>query len=270
MSDTAPALADLRGVWFRSLLLDAAGVRDTTTSVTWVQGPTRYADLRQPADRSQPRGITGLADLSASQLLDLTAQEAFAGRLRRLDDAYHWDRSFDFAPVALPDSGRLHRQGPALIEEGLHTPYVEHWHPAPESGPPHAAVDLTDAEDGRAGLLVRTGSWFCYVRDRAVPVPAGAPLADLVRGAADLSQARLLVDLEVSLGRIATGRWTVRRSTLPHRVGADLAPRLILSERLSVADTGPGGTPRTRVFTVTTGEGALFALTAHAPKGVHS
>jgi hypothetical protein len=95
------------------------------------------------------------------------------------------------------------------VEEGLHVPYAEHWYPVPQTGLPGAAVDLADPADGRAGMRVRAGGWFADVRDRSGPVPAGTPLADLVREAGDLTRARALVDFEVSLGHIAGGSWTV-------------------------------------------------------------
>ncbi|WP_217236634.1 hypothetical protein [Streptomyces sp. AC555_RSS877] len=260
MPGTSPALADLAGLWRRSLLVDERG-RDTTSSVTWVQGPARYADLRQPAGLSPPRGTGSLADLSFEQLLDLAGQEAFAGRLRHAEGAFHWGRTIDYQPpAALPDAGRLEWHGPVLVEKGLHAPYVEHWHPAEEAGGSCAAAELVGPRSGRAGLLVRAGSWFGYARGRSEPLPAHASLAELVAGAGHLGRARELLDCEVSLGRITGDRWIVERSTLPHREGRSLAPALAGGAELSVSDTGPGGTAYQLRWEISAAEGPLHVL----------
>jgi hypothetical protein len=265
LPDTSPALADLAGVWRRSLLVDGDGRRDTTSTVTWVQGPGRYADLRQPAGRSRPRGTGSLDDLSFEQLLGLAEQEAFAGRLRHADGAFHWGRTVDHRPPAsLPDAGRLEWRGPVLVEEGLYAPYVEHWHPAGDAGGPCAAAELADPRSGRTGLLVRAGSWFGYARDRSEPLPAHASLTDLVAGAADAGRARELLDCEISLGRITGDHWIIERSTLPHREGRTLAPALTGGDGdgLSVSDTGRGGTAYPRRWEIAAAEGALHLLAA--------
>ncbi|MFF1836304.1 hypothetical protein ACFVXE_19145 [Streptomyces sp. NPDC058231] len=258
-SAVPPSVPELTGVWHRSLLVDADGHRDTTTVVTWVQGPARYADLRQPAECRRHLGGGALSGLRFEELLALTRQEAFAGRLRRRSDVFHWARSLDFGPVTLPDAGRLRREGAVLVETGVHVPYLEHWRPGRTTGP-SAACELLDRETGCAGLLIRAGDWFAQVRDRAEPVPAGTPLEELVRGAADLGRARALLDFELSLGRIDRGRWTVERSTLPHRVGAVLAPALDGCAGLLMSDARPDGTPYTREFEITAAEGLLAAL----------
>ncbi|WP_329114681.1 hypothetical protein [Streptomyces sp. NBC_01465] len=264
MSDSPVSLSRLPGVWHRSLLVGADGVRDTTTTVTWVQGPARYADLRQPAGHPARSGAASLAALGFPDLIALTRQEAFAGRLRKRGDVFHWARLLDFGPVSLPDAGRLRHEDGVLVETGEHVPYVEHWQPE-RTGGPFAALELLDPATGSAGLLVRAGSWFGYVRDRAEPVPADAPLEDLVRGADGLERARGLVDFELSLGRIADGRWTIARSTLPHRTGARLAPALDGCSGLRVSDTDHDASPYTRTFEITAAEGPLDALHSPAP-----
>ncbi|MET8325362.1 hypothetical protein [Streptomyces sp. NPDC005181] len=110
-----PSVPELTGVWHPSLLVGADGRRDTTTAVTWVQGPARYADLRQPANHPRHRGVTSLCGLRFDELLALTRQEAFAGRLRQRSAVFHWARALDFGPVGLPDAGRLRREGAVLV-----------------------------------------------------------------------------------------------------------------------------------------------------------
>jgi hypothetical protein len=260
MTRTSPALADLTGCWRRSLLVDGDGTRDTTSAVTWLQGPTRCADLRQPAGRPRPRGTGSLDDLSYEQLLELAVQEAFAGRLRLVAGAFHWERAIDFAPALLPDAGLLTWHGPVLVEEGLHAPYIEHWHRCAGAGPRRAAVELKDPGSSRVGLLVRSGSWFGYARGRAESLPSGSPLAELVSGAPHIGRAREILDCEVSFGRVTGDRWIIERSTLPHREGRPLAPALVGTCGLRVADTCPGGAGYVRRWEITAAEGPVDAL----------
>ncbi len=75
-------------------------------------------------------------------------------------------------------------------------------------------------------MLLRVGAHFGYVRGRVAgnsPAP-GVTLRDAV-ARADLEAARALMDLEISLGTVEDGRWVINRSTLPFRVGDDLAAR---------------------------------------------
>ncbi|PAZ15518.1 hypothetical protein CLM62_11955 [Streptomyces sp. SA15] len=260
MTRTSPDLLELPGVWHRSLLVNGDGTRDVTSTVTWVQGATRYADLRQTADRPHPRGSRSLGDLTFGQLLDLARQEGFAGQLHHVDSAFHWKRGIDFAPTSVPDAGLLTWRGPMLVEKGLHAPYIEHWRPDTDAVTPCAAVELTDPQSGSVALLVRTGSWFGYARSRSEPLPNHAPLAELVAGAADLGRVREMLDCEVSLGRVVGDRWTVGRSTLPHRETRTLAPGLLGSAGLLISDTDASGVPYARRWEITAVEGPCDVL----------
>ncbi len=102
-------------------------------------------------------------------------------------------------------------------------------------------------------MLVRLGSWFCYARDRSVPLPTPlVPLVEQVRGAADRARAAVLLDCEVSIGRVRADRREIADSTLPHRVGAQLQPEPNRTaphrtgEGLRISDTDPHGRPRPR------------------------
>jgi hypothetical protein len=279
MAEHSPAVGALAGVWHRALLVQPDGTRDTDTEVTWVQGPSVYGDLRQPAGRPRLLGVRGLHDLSRDHLLALAEQEAFAGELRFSDGWFTWHREIDFQPPGpVPDVGSLrtadgacvdqeslHRVGGLVVEEGRYVAYLEHWQAkAAERGRTNAAAArLHGPLDGLTGILVRVGSWFLYARDRRQPLTGTGTLVNRVRGAASLAEARALLDCEVSLGRVADGRWQVLRSTLPHRVGHDLT---MLStpggkDRLYVADVDATGTvvPLRWEITDCEGPGSLLA-----------
>jgi len=57
------------------------------------------------------------------------------------------------------------------------------------------------------------------------------------------------MDLEISLGTVEDDRWLISRSTLPFRVGDDLAPELGSAE-ITVAERDTAGTPVRRRWTV--------------------
>ncbi|MFN8074069.1 MAG: hypothetical protein U0Q15_01455 [Kineosporiaceae bacterium] len=180
-----PVLGPLR----RSLIVRADGTRDTTTAVTWLQGPTLYVDLRLPA--GDPHAVI----------------EGFAGRFTVDGDRALWTRAIDVHPAGPdPDEGRLypHPDLPGvLVEDGVHDPYVEHWHlphatPAPPAG---ALVAVDDA--GHLAVVVRVGS------DVGVAVQT-------FEGAV------------VALGEVDGpdgGRWVLRAATDAGLAGTVLSPR---------------------------------------------
>ncbi|MEY9847154.1 hypothetical protein [Streptacidiphilus sp. MAP5-3] len=259
------ALADLGGVWRRTFVREADGSTDRASSVTWVQGPSLFGDLRRPAGLEPTIGTSRLADLDRPQLLALCGQKAFAGTLHQHGEAFSWVRLIDLHPAApLPDTGTLRWEEGVLVEEGLHEAYLENWERI-GSPPVHpAAALLEDPQDGCTGLLVRAGSWFCYARDRSAPFPTQlVPLVDQVRGCDRRAQAAALLDCEVSVGRVRAGRWEIVRSTLPHRVGADLGPEWNrVGDRLRTRDAGPEGRSRPRDWQLVRAEGSLGTLAA--------
>jgi hypothetical protein len=146
----------------------------------------------QPANHPRRPGVSALSGLGCEDLLALTRQEAFAGRLRRRSDVFHWARTLDFGPVTLPDAGRLRREGPCSSRRACMSRTWNTGAPvAPRDRPPRRTLR---SGDRLRGLLVRAGDWFAHVRDRAEPVTADASLEELVRGAADLGRARALLD----------------------------------------------------------------------------
>jgi hypothetical protein len=216
-------VSSLNGLWTRSLLVQPDGSRDTATSVAWLQGPSLYIDLRQPAGRPDFSHITSLADLTPADCAWLATQQGFAGTLRQDGAFFEWVRELDFQPPAGPDAGRLFWQGGILVETGRYADYLEHWHRAPTLLSPGGALRLL-GPDGRPAMLVRTGGDFMFARARHPDMLlTGISLPECIAGAATLQAAQALLDCEISQGRITNGFWRITRSTLPFREGAILA-----------------------------------------------
>ncbi len=232
----------LAGEWRRSLLAWPDGTRDTTSIVTWLQAHPHFADLRQPPGMPDFSHARGLDDLTAEDCRWLAAQQGFAGFFRRLDDGFEWVRLVDFCPPGpVKDIGRLYWDGDILVEEGRDAPYLEHWHrDASRAVTPAGSLLLEAPETAAPGILLRVGAGFMYARARPAPLPQSDGLAALV-ASADLPAARRLLDCEISYGMIVGGAWRITRSTLPFRVGDDLAPRPD-GGVLRVADRAASGT----------------------------
>lgn len=240
----APRLADLPGLWQRSLIRWPDGRCDTTTVVHWLQGPSFYIDLRQPAGRPEFVGVREDADLGAAQLAWLATQEGFAGRLRHDDGWFEWGREIDLQPQAIySDCGRLWYEDDRMVEEGRDIKYIEHWHARGEGAVRAAALQLAADADGRAGFLVRAGDLFMFARDRGIALPALASLAECVAAAPDRATARALLDCEISFGRVGPEGFSIVHSSLPWREGALLAPR-VAGSTLELRDSLTGTASR--------------------------
>ncbi|WP_255506920.1 hypothetical protein [Mycolicibacterium sp. 018/SC-01/001] len=133
-------MADCLGLWRRVLLVDAAGVADTSTDVTWLQGPTGYVDSR-----------------------------GFAGALSQSGDVFCWRRDVDIQPTGMPDAGRMRWENGTLVEIGVHETYEERW--VREDGPvePAGALFLS-AGAHRTAVLVRVGELVAWASDAGVRI----------------------------------------------------------------------------------------------------
>lgn len=234
-------IRDTIGLWERSLIAWPDGRQDTTTFVAWLQGPNLFADLRQPANPPSFDGVACLADLGAQHLDWMAQQEGFAGRFVKAGDAFEWQRIINLqCPSDAADAGYLDFVDGVLVERGRDIAYIEHWHRTSPTLAPRFAVQLQD-QDGRDGFLVRVGEIFMYARGRIEPLPHNGSLPELV-ATSSLEEARALLDCEISLGRERNGSWMIGRSSLPFRVGADLAPSFSIDDGgLAIADvTGAG------------------------------
>lgn len=248
---------DTLGLWERSLIAWPDGREDRTTFVAWLQGPSLFADLRQPADAPSFERVACLDDLAPEQLGWLARQEGFAGHFARSGEAFEWRRAIDFQCTSdAADAGYLAFTDGVLIERGRDIPYIEHWHHKSQMLDPQFAVRMVD-ESGVGGFLVRVGDLFMYVRDRAVQLPHGGSLSELVSGAT-VDEARALLDCEISLGRLTGGSWTIERSSLPFRRCADLGFALSDDENtIIVRDLAANGAPISRRWTILDFEGDL-------------
>jgi hypothetical protein len=243
-------ISDTFGLWERSLIAWPDGRRDTTTYAGWLQGPALFADLRQPTGAPSFEGVVCLNDLGPAHFGWLARQEGFAGRFVRADAAFEWLRMVDFQSTSGDsDAGFLVFDDEVLVETGRDVPYVEHWHRATRDVAPLFAVRLQE-RGGRQGFIVRAGSIFMYVRDRAEPLPFKASLADVV-GSSPPDKARALLDCEISQGRIESGAWIIERSSLPYRTGQDLAVSFSADRTsIAVADQASDGTAFTRHWAI--------------------
>jgi hypothetical protein len=238
MSATAPTItsvADLQGLWRRSLIAWPNRPSDTTTSVRWLQGPRAYIDLRQPTPAPDFAHVRSREDLTFEDCKWLARQEGFAGHLRFDGSHFEWVREIDFQPPsARADAGSLHWVDAVLIETGRDAEYIEHWHRDPTiATTPANSTDLRDAPatsgtTGRSGAsakpqatLLRVGPNFMLARPRTVELQQDyRTLIEYIDATPDLERARELIDCEISFGAVADSGWCITASTLPYRVGA--------------------------------------------------
>jgi hypothetical protein len=231
------------GVWRRDVLERPDTAADRSTLVHWLQGPRFFIDLRQPARSPDFSNARCLADLTPDQLRWLATQEGFAGCFHLEEGIGLWEHHIDFQPPSsLKDRARLRLTDNALHEEGTELPYYERW--TREAGEDISALGMKLACASRAicGYLVRVGNRFMFARDRASPLPEGTCLTALMDGELTPEQKRNLVDLEISLGDIdASGTWTIRRSTLPFKVGDALLLERTAADTLEICDRDRDG-----------------------------
>ena len=254
-----PIIAELTGLWRRSLLSWPDGRRDTTTRVHWMQGPGLYADLRQPAERPDFRQVQCVRQLAPEHIEWLACQEGFAGELTHDGRHFEWRRDIDFQPSsARPDAGSLRLEGDFMIEEGRDVAYVEHWQRVSRPTEPVGALGLRDRESNRPAILVRLGSLFMFARARRASVSPGRTLLECVRAERRTEVAQELVDCEISFGRIESGTWRIEHSSLPFRERVSLNPCLTGKDPgLSVDDVGAGGESLVRSRIIERAEGSV-------------
>ncbi len=244
-------LRDLSGFWRRTLIASPDGRPDTETEVFWLQGPSRYADLRVPAGRPAYPDVTGLRDLNWTMLRFMARQEGFFGYLDIVASVGQWHREFDYRPdTGIADRGALALEDGILVERGIDLSYVEHWER--QSAPGDVIAFSLTTETGTTGSLVVVGDAFIYARGRAASLPRGVTLDQLIDSAASLKAAQDLFDCEISFGFRRADTWCIERSSHCFREGATLSPALdSVAGFLVIDDVTPEGTRIQRTWRIT-------------------
>jgi hypothetical protein len=222
MTAIVSGVAELQGLWRRSLIQWPGRGSDTTTTVRWLQGPRAYIDLRQPMGLPDFSHARALEDLTLEDCAWLARQEGFAGHLSFDSVYFEWHREIDFQPrVSRPDAGSLRWDGNVLVETGRESDYIEHWHRDPALPcTPANVLDLQTDRGSPKKTLLRVGPHFMFARDRAIHVETGyRSLAECVAAAPDVAHARELIDCEISFGEVRPEGLRITASTLPFRVG---------------------------------------------------
>jgi hypothetical protein len=268
------------GVWRRLILEKPGHAADRSTSVFWMQAPNFFVDLRQAPDSPDFEDIRCLADLGAEHLDWLATQEGFAGSLHLSGGIALWGRDIDFQPKSpVPDRARVDIEGEYLHEQGTEAVYYEKWTRGNCARDPAFGLKLECVQTKCQGYIVRVGQSFMFARDRPDPLPEGECLSTILDRQESLDDKRALVDFEISLGEIgAAGAWSIRRSTLPFRVGRDfvLVPRG--ADELDIEDTARDGRAYMRTWRIvdrdiaddarSSGERAAFAEALPAPTAI--
>ena len=239
----SPVPDHYRGVWRRSLL-KTLDLRDTDTTVFWLQTARWHADIRLPAVRPDFSGVRGFADCNQQQLDWLIQQNGFAGitevNVEKSREICRWHRLLDYQPEHLePDAGRMEFSTALLTETGLYSTYLEHWRRLPDSLDGFAALQLmvsTDAVSVPTELMLIAGAYVMHVRDRAVEWPAELKPGTLLTTQAVSSDFALL-NFELSFGRRNANGWEILHSTLPWREGQSVSVQLGESQYDRVAIT---------------------------------
>jgi len=219
------------GVWQRISLESPAGV-DIHSLVFWLQTPALHADIRIPADRPDFRGKTSFLDFSVDELRLLARQQGFAGVTSVVGDRCQWLRQIDYQPVRADlDIGHMQFSGNRLIESGIERDYTEVWEKLPDSQGATFAFHFMEKntayspDQSQAGILVISGDYFIFVRNRSTPLPKASSLAALLSDTSFTQQQLVaLLDFEISFGCLTKGSipWEIQLSTLPFREGKPL------------------------------------------------
>lgn len=135
------------GAWTRADLVLDGVAQEETARVVWVQGPSRFADLRVARADGVP-----VACFAGTTSWDPAGRPGGDGRLR-------WARAFDLRPAGAEDEGDVAWDGPDLLESGVFpfpgtdgpVPYVERWRRLADDAPIQAWAADT-------GVAVQAGS----------------------------------------------------------------------------------------------------------------
>lgn len=165
--------SDCRGLWRRTLLIEADGSHDTGADVAWLQAGSAYVDSR-----------------------------GFGGELVQRGTVFCWRRDIELVPSGPAlDEGEMRWEGDTLIETGVHEDYVEHWVREPGPTIPCGGLFLRAPDGGRA-ILVRVGMIIGWLG-------AGEVVIDTVGGP---RWAALVVHMEGEQIQANGVHWVVERT----------------------------------------------------------
>jgi hypothetical protein len=227
-TQTVPDL--MLGCWRRAWIEFADGTIDDTTTVVWLQTNSLMVDVRIPADRRNLASRTGFGECTIDDLRALGTSDASSGFTdcgpvamdpdgqRSATATWHTrGQGVNFQPVsAYPEPGLMtwNDDGSVMFERAPSGAYTEEWRLDPGSRDP-----LTVTWVG-SHTVYRAGDIAVVVRDRAIPTPRQARLADLLdEHADDRATLEALLDCEFSVARRGTEGWTIFASTLPWKEG---------------------------------------------------
>jgi hypothetical protein len=153
-------MAECRGLWGCSPLIDGDGCRDNVADVCWLQGITAFVELRKPQPGAAPN-------------------DGFAGWLSQTGDVFTWARLTGLQRQEAPDEGRMSRTDDVLVETGVHADYVEHWVLDDTAGiDPCWALGVASGDEEalllRAGMPQRIGAELNPRRDSGYLTVVGA------------------------------------------------------------------------------------------------
>ena len=219
------------GVWQRTFLQSSAGV-DKSSHVYWLQTSVLHADIRIPADRPAFKDKKSLLDFSLSELQQLAGQKGFAGETSVIGNSCLWLRHIDYQPPGNGhDIGNMEFSGTQILETGIANNYTEIWERLPGSQGATYAFRFKEENSAyqaykpQSGILVVSGDYFIFARDRVIALPQSLSL-DTLLNERKFTQPQLieLLDFEISFGRVANGNipWEIQLSTLPFREGNPL------------------------------------------------
>ena len=214
----------MHGVWMREWIKRGTVV-SSPALVRYFQAHRDFGDVRIPS-RPSMEHARSFADLSDADLAILARQQGFAGTTTVTGRQSTWHHELDFQPTETSaDIGEVERVGTGgMYERALDGSYVEHWRSLSDGDGRFVTVRVSRGTRLDRMLIV-SGDYFYYARNRTSDLPEGASLEVLI-ATTHPSRATLVqwLDCELSVGRIRGGRvpWEIEHSTLPWREGQRL------------------------------------------------
>jgi hypothetical protein len=212
-------------------------MRDTSTTVFWLQAASWHADIRIPAGRPDFTGVSSLAECQAPHLAWLATQQGFAGMTEVGEDergeTCTWRRLIDYQPAqATPDVGLMQFEPTRLVETGVHARYLEHWHRVAQTSEGIAVLQtLESADTARTKeMLFLAGQYVMHLR-----WPGSGQVARAVGP---------MLELAISFGARTAQGYAIVHSTMPWLEGRERVVQ-VLGQHAGRAELSCDGCART-------------------------